>query len=392
MKKFWLLIFLFPFLAPAQTNVGIQLVSVAPSGSVSCRANPRMLVSGSTAGTIYTPQGTAPTCSWAAIGGATGVTSVSGTTSEIAVANGTTTAVVSVAAAFDISGHTSTAPIKKGTSLPATCAVGQLYNKTDATATSVIYACTSTNTWTAQGASGGGSSITQGTYASLPGTCTVSDVYFPTNSLINFLRCSTTNTWSAFVPSFVGLVFPPVIGNFTAVNTGTATFDGTLGGVRMSTLSGDATMNAHMLVKAAPMTPYHAITCIAIPIGSPNSNAQIGMVFRNSVSGGLNTWGIFQNVVNTYISFYLSNPTTYGGTLINTTNVSWSANSPGSLCLRIGDDGVTNRTYDISVDGRINWINIGSDTRINNFIADQVGLLVNGGLQEAWFLDYEETN
>ena len=46
-----------------QTNVGIQLVTVAPSGATSCRSNPRMLVTGSGSGTIYTPQGT-PTCTW----------------------------------------------------------------------------------------------------------------------------------------------------------------------------------------------------------------------------------------------------------------------------------------------------------------------------------------
>lgn len=81
------------------------------------------------------------------------VTLVSGTANEITVADGSTTPGLTIADAFDISGKTSTAPIKKGTSLPGTCSVGMLYFKTDATNTSVLYACTASNTWTAQGTS-----------------------------------------------------------------------------------------------------------------------------------------------------------------------------------------------------------------------------------------------
>lgn len=47
-------------------------------------------------------------------------------------------------------GASSTAPIKSGTSLPATCTVGQMYLKTDASARAVLHACTATNTWTQQ--------------------------------------------------------------------------------------------------------------------------------------------------------------------------------------------------------------------------------------------------
>jgi hypothetical protein len=56
-------------------------------------------------------------------------------------------------------GAASTAPNKVGTSLPGTCTVGDTYLKTDATATQVLYACTSTNTWTQQGSSGGASTL-----------------------------------------------------------------------------------------------------------------------------------------------------------------------------------------------------------------------------------------
>jgi hypothetical protein len=48
----------------------------------------------------------------------------------------------------DFSGMTTTKPVKAGTSAPATCAVGELFYDTDATAGQNIYGCTATNVWT----------------------------------------------------------------------------------------------------------------------------------------------------------------------------------------------------------------------------------------------------
>lgn len=57
---------------------------------------------------------------------------------------------------FDLSGSAATKSMKAGTSLPGTCAVGELFYKTDATAGQNVYGCTATNTWTVQGGGGGG--------------------------------------------------------------------------------------------------------------------------------------------------------------------------------------------------------------------------------------------
>lgn len=59
----------------------------------------------------------------------------------------------------DFSVASTTKPMRTVTgTLPATCTVGEMVNKTDATAGQNIYGCTSTNTWTLQsgGSSGGG--------------------------------------------------------------------------------------------------------------------------------------------------------------------------------------------------------------------------------------------
>jgi hypothetical protein len=69
--------------------------------------------------------------------------------------------------AVNMSAATTTKPMKSGTSLPGTCSVGEFYNKTDATNTAVIYACTATDTWTAQGGGGGGTTYTPGNNVSI---------------------------------------------------------------------------------------------------------------------------------------------------------------------------------------------------------------------------------
>jgi hypothetical protein len=58
----------------------------------------------------------------------------------------------------DFSGAASTRPAKTGTSLPASCSVGEVYFKTDAAAGLNWYGCTATNVWTLQSGGGGGSS------------------------------------------------------------------------------------------------------------------------------------------------------------------------------------------------------------------------------------------
>lgn len=50
----------------------------------------------------------------------------------------------------DFSNATTTKPFKSGTTLPATCSVGETFFKTNAPAGANLYACTAQNSWTAQ--------------------------------------------------------------------------------------------------------------------------------------------------------------------------------------------------------------------------------------------------
>jgi hypothetical protein len=66
--------------------------------------------------------------------------------------------------AVDFSSAIATWPMSAGNTLPATCTVGQMYYKANATAGLNLYGCTSTNVWTLQGDGSGGGGV------SLPST------------------------------------------------------------------------------------------------------------------------------------------------------------------------------------------------------------------------------
>jgi hypothetical protein len=58
---------------------------------------------------------------------------------------------------IDFTAANATKPFKTGTTLPASCSVGEIFYKLDAPAGSNLYACTTLNAWTLeQGAGGGG--------------------------------------------------------------------------------------------------------------------------------------------------------------------------------------------------------------------------------------------
>ena len=63
---------------------------------------------------------------------------------------------------MDFGAATSTRPFQTGTALPATCAVGNVFFKTNATAGSNVYGCTATNTWAVESGGGSGNPITHG--------------------------------------------------------------------------------------------------------------------------------------------------------------------------------------------------------------------------------------
>jgi len=133
----------------------------------------------------------------------------------------------------------------------------------------------------AGGVSSGGSSgplITQGTYASLPATCTTNDVYYYTNAVFTHARCSAANTWSNFYHGKLVMLPPAVASGWTTQTTnnggGTYTFTDTQGSVRLTSTTGTASK----YIRSLPATPDFTVSvCALTSIGETNSSFYIGL-------------------------------------------------------------------------------------------------------------------
>lgn len=87
---------------------------------------------------------------------------ITGTTNEITLTNGPGVSgnpTIALAPTVDLTSHTLRVP--NSTTRPATCAVGDVYDDTDATTGQRLYLCESTNTWVAQGGGSGASASSQ---------------------------------------------------------------------------------------------------------------------------------------------------------------------------------------------------------------------------------------
>lgn len=130
---------------------------------------------------------------------------------------------------------------------------------------------------------GGGGSITEGVYSSIPGSPTDGDVYLATDSHVALHRASSA--WVPFGP-INKLTFPPAIsGNWTWANQGTSTADDSLGVIQMvSQLNGGQTLRA--LYKAAPVsTPYTITALVSFDMGYSVNWLGCGIGFRENSSG-----------------------------------------------------------------------------------------------------------
>ena len=173
-----------------------------------------------------------------------------------------------------------------GTSLPATCTVGQRYFKTDATAGQNLYGCTATNTWTLLGDGNAASSNSYGTYASLPATCSAGDSYRTSDSQYDF-ACTATNTWTAFYASR-RVVVPPATG-WSSTNTNSSTLDTTYGAAvfKFNQVNGSG---GTLWYRSAPASTYTLIANIETQAWETNYYNH-GAALSDSGSTRFITWG-----------------------------------------------------------------------------------------------------
>jgi hypothetical protein len=111
----------------------------------------------------------------------------------------------------DFKQATSTAPVKSGTTAPATCAVGELFYNTSVTAGRNLYGCTTASTWTLLGdggtvGGGGGGILIQktgtgdpnGTQPCVAPSTTDRTIYFDTAALETW-ECVSANAWNRII-------------------------------------------------------------------------------------------------------------------------------------------------------------------------------------------------
>jgi len=175
---------------------------------------------------------------------------------------------------------------------------------------------------------------------------------------------------------------PPVIGDFTWLNQGSATVTDRKGMMVLEPPTAASGDSLRLLVKTAPSTPY-AITVAMIaqdPTGISSYAGQYGICWRESGSGKIITFGLGR-ATDTYLvkkwfhTQWTNYTTVAGGGQISSKYV--PLNWP--FWVRFSDDG-TYRTVEVSGDG-VTWqLYEAAESRTTFITADQVGVFANQSL------------
>jgi hypothetical protein len=271
----------------------------------------------------------------------------------------------SLAGTNAFTGVNTTSNLKRGSGSPegaVTGSIGDIYQRTNGGASTTLYVKESgnaTNTgWIAYGApGGGGSSITAGTYASKPGTCTSGDLYLLTNSLYQMLLCGASNVWYHHADGkrintlISSLSWTNVTGGSSEAGTVTETY-------------GYTTLNGTSLTQLAPWTRYatapsapYVRTWILRPqipadnygavfVGWRDSSTTLMQSIWLGYSGGTVTNGLHMKVFRQAADGSgSSDDVTTSGTVAGML----SQLNGGFMCLRLEDNN-TNRIFSFAAD------------------------------------------
>lgn len=216
--------------------------------------------------------------------------------------------------------------------------------------------------------------IASGTYANLPAAAKAGRIYIPNNSFYDLLY-DNGSSWDHIVRG--KKVTPPVLGDFTWTNQGSATTVTTNGGIYLSTPN--EADNNRFLRLAYPSAPFtRTLCCIPhVPIGTagyPNCGIVItdgtkvislGVGWRQDATAGPNNVrGSFFEVIRwSTVSTFNAESFVYPGSYF------------APIWLRFNDNN-TDRLYQVSYDGT-NFTEVFSETRTNYFTPTHIGFYVN---------------
>lgn len=215
----------------------------------------------------------------------------------------------------------------------------------------------------ALGGGGSGNLISEAAFGSEPSSPAEGDVVLYNNAPL-LARWNGT-IWEPWGPLFN--LNPPVPGDFSWVNQGTASLNTSQGGIQIigPSVGGD---NIRAQVRTAPATPYTitALLCMNFGNAFPTTG---GLCFRQTSNGRMVVFGGFWT--NLIGSQKFTSATSFNSDY----STGYSFVRAPFIWLRLADNG-TNRIMSASYDG-INFITLHSITRTDWLTADQVGFYVH---------------
>jgi hypothetical protein len=222
---------------------------------------------------------------------------------------------------------------------------------------------------------GTGNITSTGTEASLPGSPTAGDLYFPSDGFWVQRYSGSGAVWAPWGPVYP-MKDPGISAPTTWVNQGSSTISTTTGAFILATPSHSG-LSIRSRVKATPSTPY-TITAWFIPtmlFNGANTDS-MGILFRDSGSSKLSLFAL--GCASTVVVSNCTNDTTFSASPAGPFTPLISGRP---ICFRIADN-ATNRIYSLSYDGTT-FLDLYSVTRTTFLTPDQVGFYVNSGANQS---------
>ena len=219
------------------------------------------------------------------------------------------------------------------------------------------------------GTGGAASSIIlTGTFAGRPAAGTDGRLYLPSDGLA--VTRDSGSIWVPWGPAWP--LTPPVDGDFSWVNQGTASTTASKESIYMASATGSGANNLRLRVKAVPATPYTVTMGITGPFLGQGTQFQYGMVLRNSGSGNLMPFDLLSLATQSGMAVrQYTSPTLFAANLAS--HLFWPTSSV--YWFRIADDGA-NKSFSYSFDG-VNYTTLYTNTHAFYIVPDQIGFFLN---------------
>jgi hypothetical protein len=239
-----------------------------------------------------------------------------------------------------------------------------------------------TNYFSARGGSGGGgggggNTNALGPIASLPASgTTAGDQYKCSDSLYSFIWSGSV--WVPFVYGYECTM--PLTSEFSWVNQGSATVDGTYGGIYLYTPApGSSGSNFRIQATAVPLSAPYTYTAFFSPLAPTGNFCNIGIGFYETLTTKLQTIQVVYNAGPQLTVLNYSAPTGGSGTGVYSANWTFAASQ---IWFRAENDG-TNLIYSVSIDGA-HWLEVYSAAVASYFTL--------GPTDAIFFVDAENTS